>query len=551
MNEIDLKKRIELALQDKNFKDFNHLLRNYDNSELIRSLGSYSLNPYFYQKCFFKVCSLSPRTFQNVMEVLLNNRFNCGAYSENRNPINDYIASYGYFFGDHDAGGLFILNLVRMALLNPCLLKKQVPGNILGDLEQAPLHSIIESINDNLNEINGKFRFSDASLNRKKCMENYLVLLTLIVLISPQSLQQKKFVGYANDGIHEKNPMTLFQSCLLAYGTEHQNMKVVYDNFNSIIQLTQSGNHILSEKIRELIEYTNTTKLDSDKLKKIVNEVKSEISSQGDSIAEEYISRVGNIIIDNLTTILLDKHPKKRRDMCSSSGLLQIKRDLLVSLYDKQIGRINEVFVKCNLEAILSKCNEEQLDNFMKALLYEDFFKDLNDKILNLDLNIDKQLDWCLVVNYINGNKKSVIKPFESLVPDFLNLKQFLDNNPAPHETKYEEKQTNKKVSEEALENIRYLYLDKSCNTGSSALVNPVKKQPIFGKDMFKYILIGLSLTCFFAAIFAIVNSSIIAGICAAGIGIGAIMLFNTKPNSTTNEVCCEQSPCVNLNEIF
>lgn len=136
-------------------------------------------------------------------------------------------------------------------------------------------------------------------------------------------------------------------------------------------------------------------------------------------------------------------------DLLEIRGLLE--RKILERFYERNIGNIHTNFgVNFYVfQKIIGKLDTKTLGNFTKAILGDVCVKKLN-------LNDSRALLQNYTVERIKGN--TVIEDSESIALDFLDLKEFLESNTAPHETKYEEKRKNKKLSEEPLSDIYHLY---------------------------------------------------------------------------------------------
>lgn len=434
----DFCQEVKRCLTNHQYERFESIVR--DNLSTVNNYGFIR-----------EILSCHPHVLRTKgIEILLN----CGVDTSNFN-IQYFIEAnsklFGYGTGEGNSANSFhyslTLSIIRIMLQNPG--KQEEYGNS-SNKNENPLHSIMHSIFASLNSMNGHFRWDDSPTERENAKRSHLLLFTLVVLTSPSLLRKKNFDIHFKEERASLTPLELLAFYKTSYTINHPDLQELYDNFQEIIELTQSDKHSLSSTMKRLISHINCTQdrkrklLDYSKLEEIVDKIKQEVESQGNTLAEKYFVDLSNLIIDHLPTILLDTYRSVYyRDL--------LKRKILERFYEVNIGNVNTTF-GANLyvfQEIIEKFNTKTLDNFIKAILGDVCTEKLN-------LNDNNTLLQSYIVGRINGN--AVIENSESIALDFLGFKEFLESNIAPHETKHEEKHKNKKLSEEALSDVYYLY---------------------------------------------------------------------------------------------
>ncbi|APR98847.1 hypothetical protein [Wolbachia endosymbiont of Folsomia candida] len=383
---------------------------------------------------------LDPLYSPKILEVILNHGLDVNSYPKKLNWIGNFHMRRGTLFGHnttfikkdkknvvkrnigYDVAHTLTVSIARIMLQNPNLLAKQ---EYWRDGTKNLLYSAIETIFVNLNS-QGEYCSYDEPCAQRESFKHYLsLLLTLMVLVSPKSLDQKCYDRvsiHANHLEREKTPIMVFSAYLLSNGGNHPHMQELYDNFKQIIKLTQDDNHVLSQKIKELINYVSSikpnSKIDDSKLQSIVSEIEDQIKTQGNSPAKKCIVDVGNLLIENLPTILLDRYISNLRSPDYQDAL---KRELL-TIYQNN-GQ--------NGKDVTGSIPDEE-KNKISLILEKEIFR-------TIELLSKKSTDINDVVNHIkDSSAQRLIEKHEEdllkLEEDFLKFKEFLDDNPAPHE---------------------------------------------------------------------------------------------------------------------
>lgn len=416
-----------------------------------------------------------------ILETILNNGVDIHSNPGKLDLISGWYSWRGQFFGyntifrgknvGYNIAQTLTISIARITLQNPNLLEKQEYGR---SCKENLLHSLVNTVFVYLSP-DSCFSLDDAHTKRENCEKHLSLLFTLMVFINPKSLEQK----YSDLKPVEMTPMELFFHSLLSRKRTYQyvpgihndlfNLEELYNNFQQVITLSKDDSNTLSHKIKKLINYINSiqpsSQIDSSKLNSIISEIKGQIKTQGKSPAEKYIIDVGNLLIENLPTILLDRH-------ISNLHSKFYQRELLTRYYNHGKYGINKILNKILglseknqgsaeylpdvFGLVLQNLNSKDLDNLITAVFgnfSEEIKKKIEKEVLKaVELLNTKPTNLHEVVSNINQTKEL----FEKLTKDaqdFLSFKKFFEDNPAPHEPI-----SQKRLDREGrLENIRSL----------------------------------------------------------------------------------------------
>ncbi|WP_341808880.1 hypothetical protein [Wolbachia endosymbiont (group E) of Neria commutata] len=442
-----------------------------------------------------------------ILETILNNGVDIHSNPGKLDLISGWYSWRGQFFGynaifrgknvGYNIAQTLTVSIARITLQNPNLLEKQEYGR---SCKENLLHSLVNTVFVYLSP-DSCFSRDDADTEWESCKKHLSQLFTLMVFINPKSLEQK----YSDLKRVETTPMELFSHYLLSCKRTYQyvpgiyndlfNLEELYNNFQQVITLSKDNSNILSQKIKELINYINSiqpsSQIDSSKLNSIISEIKDQIKTQGNSPAEKCIVDVGNLLIENLPTTLLDRYISNLR----SSGY--------------QTGNVSE-----------------EMNEKLSFILDKEVFK-------TIDL-LNKKSALNDVINHIEDpSVQRLIEKYEEDFLKFKEFKEFLADNPAPHEPISQKRldregrlentrslkdqrkvkiQENEKISEEALMDIQEKLKSEKAQEKALPCINTSltggKKVPLKENNQngFK-IITTLVITC------GIVSASVITGI--------------------------------------